>query len=177
MEIHLTSRHVWLSALIFGVLALALLVPLVLLSRASALGDPGFASAVRPLTAAAALFWGIVAIVALLRFWDLYYHYFYPAWVRYLVPLDLPLYGVIGLGMWWLAVHLPGPPLLGFVLLGGLEGIAEHLLGIYGFRILDRVPWLRGLAPLPVVVFSFFEYVLYWTLVGWLALGLAQIMT
>lgn len=46
---------------------------------------------------------------------------------------------------------------------------------IYILRILDRVPLLQGLDPLPVLVFSFFEYVLYWALVAWLALGLFKI--
>ena len=96
--------------------------------------------------------------------------------LRWLVPLDLVLYGAIGLGLWWLALRLPGPVVLSFVLLGGLEGVAEHVVGILGLRILDRVPWLHGLAPLPILVFSFFEYVLYWTLVAWLAWGLAQLL-
>lgn len=76
--------------------------------------------------------------------------------------------------MLWLALHLPGPTVLWFVLLGGVEGLLEHVLGIHGLRILERVPWLQGLTPLPVLMFSFFEYVLYWTLVGWLAFGLTK---
>jgi hypothetical protein len=171
MDIELTSREVWFSALLFGGLGLVLLVPLVLLFPDGAARDAAW-----PVGVASALLWGAVALVALLRFWDLYYGYFYPAWVRPLVPLDVLLYGATGLGLWWLALRLPGPAVLGFALLGGLEGVAEHLLGIYGFHILDRVPWLRGMAPLPVVVFSFFEYVVYWTLVGWLALGLARLL-
>jgi hypothetical protein len=171
MDIHLTSRQVWLSALLFGGLGLALLIPLLWISSGTASAPASLAVAL-----ASALFWGVVAALALLRFWDLYYAYFYPAWVRHLVPLDLLLYGAIGLGLWWLALRLPTPAMLGFVLLGGLEGVAEHLLGIYAFRILDRVPWLQGVAPLPVLVFSFFEYIVYWALVGWLALGLAHLI-
>ena len=59
--------------------------------------------------------------------------------------------------------------------MGGVEGIIEHLIGVYGFHILERVAWLRGLSVLPVAVFSFFEYVLYWTLVAWLVLGLVKV--
>lgn len=169
-EIELTPRHVWLSTLLFGGLGLVLLAPLLFLFR-----DPGFGRAARPVVVASALFWGLVAAVALLHFWELYYRYFYPAWTRWLVPLDVLLYAAIGLGLWWLAQRLPGPAVLGFVLLGGLEGVAEHVLGIYLFRVLDKVPWLRGVAAPPVLVFSFFEYVLYWTLVAWLALGLAAL--
>ena len=41
----------------------------------------------------------------------------------------------------------------------GKKSTAEHLVEIYGVRILNKMPWLYGIEPLPVVVFSFFEYV------------------
>jgi hypothetical protein len=59
--------------------------------------------------------------------------------------------------------------------LGGVEGIVEHIIAIYGFRILDKVPFLQGLDTFPVLIFSFFEYMVYWTLVAWLALGIAKL--
>jgi len=167
----LTSRDVWKTTLLFGVLGLALLLPLGLL-----FGEAAFRDAARPIGLASALFWGVLAAVFIFGYWGLYYSYFYPSWIRWLTPLDLLLYGVIGLGMWWLALRLPGPAARWFALLGGLEGIVEHILGIYGLRVLDKVPWLRGLAPLPVLVFSFFEYMLYWTLVAWLAFGLTRLI-
>jgi hypothetical protein len=169
--VQLTSRDVWLSTVIFGALGLALLLPLVCLFH-----DAVFRDAAWPIGLASALFWGIVAIIAIFGFWDLYYSYFYPSWIRWLVPLDLLLYGAIGLGIWWLALRLPGPAVMWFALLGGVEGILEHVLGIYGLRILERVPWLQGLAPLPILIFSFFEYALYWTLVAWLGLGLTRLI-
>ncbi len=171
MEIRLTSRHVWLSALLCGGMSLPLLIPLLFVFQ-----DDAFDRSALPVAASSALFWGVVAFVAILRFWELYYGYFYPRWIRWLVPLDLMLYGAISLGLWWMALRLPGPRMLSFVLLGGVEGIAEHVLGIFGLRILDRVPWLHGLDPLPLLIFSFFEYVLYWTLVAWLAWVLLQIL-
>ena len=48
-------------------------------------------------------------------------------------------------------------------------------MGVYGFRILEKVAWLQDLSVLPMVIFSFFEYVRYWTLVVWLTLGLAKV--
>jgi hypothetical protein len=171
VEMRLTSRHVWLSTLLCGGLGFLLLIPLLFVFQGE-----GFRRAALPAAAASALFWGVVAMIAIVRFWELYYGYFYPRWIRWLAPLDVLLYGAIGLGLWWLAVRLPGPAVLGFVLLGGVEGVAEHVVGIYGLRILDRVPWLHGLARLPILVFSFFEYVLYWTLVAWLVWGLAQVL-
>ena len=171
MEIRLTSRHVWLSTVLCGGVSFLLLVPLLLVIK-----DDALRRSALPVAGSSALFWGIVAVVAVLRFWELYYGYFYPRWVRWLVPLDFLLYGAIGLGLWWLALRLPGPVVLTFVWLGGVEGVAEHVVGILGFRILDRVPWLHGLAPVPILIFSFFEYVLYWTLVAWLAWGLAYLL-
>ncbi|MBE9508821.1 MAG: hypothetical protein IMY86_12320 [Chloroflexi bacterium] len=170
MHLRLTAQDLWLATLLFGGAGLILLLPLLLLFR-----DPAFQRAALAVGVASALFWGVLAVVAIFGFWELYYRHFCPAWARWLAPLDVLLYGAIGLAMWWLALRLPGPALLWFVLLGGVEGMAEHLVGIYGFRILERVAWLQGLSLLPVVVFSFFEYVLYWTLVAWLALGLVKV--
>lgn len=78
--------------------------------------------------------------------------------------------------MWRLASRLEGPIIIWFVLLGGMEGIVEHILGIYGFRILRKVPWLKDVSPTPALVFSFFEYVFYWTLVAWLAFGFSKLL-
>jgi len=47
----------------------------------------------------------------------------------------------------------------------------EHVFGIYGLHILDKVPWLQGISPFPVIVFSFFEYIVYWAIVAWMSYG------
>jgi hypothetical protein len=62
-----------------------------------------------------------------------------------------------------------------FVVLGGLEGVAEHIFGIYALHILDKVPWLSGLPPMPLIIFSFFEYIVYWSLTAWLGLVLLKL--
>jgi hypothetical protein len=169
MDIKLSTQDIWFSALIFGVMGGVLALPLAFLYK-----DVYFKASPVPITLASALFWGFTATLAILGFWELYYKYIFPASLRWLAPLDLFLYAAFGLGMWWLASHLPGRAILWFVLLGGLEGIVEHLFGIYGLRILEKVPWLQGASPLPLVIFSFFEYIFYWTLVGWLGLGLLK---
>jgi hypothetical protein len=170
MNQRITNQEIWVASLVFigmDVLAISPL-PFVLLK----ISPLGF---LQPIGAAAAIFWGLLVIIFLFKGWDLYYRFFYPRWIRWLAPLDIPLYGAVGLGLWWLACRLPGIPIMWFVLLGGVEGIAEHILGIYGFRILDKVPWLKDVKPLPALVFSFFEYVFYWTLVAWLAFGLLKL--
>ena len=170
MDFKMSPQDAWTSAWIFGALGLALLIPLAILFR-----PPQFQRAAWALTIASALFWGALAVVAIFLFWGFYYRYFYPAWGRWLAPLDFLFYAAVGFGMWWLASRLPGPPVLWFALLGGLEGVAEHIIGIYALHILDKVPWLQGMPALPVTVFSFFEYILYWTLVAWLGFGLLKL--
>lgn len=170
MEIKLTNHDIWVSTLIFLGLDILSLLPLLLFTR-SRLPHPF----VRYIGIASAGFWGLFAMVAIFGFWDLYYQYIYPSWARWLTPLDIILYGVIGFGIWWLASNIPGPVVLWFILLGGLEGILEHLLGVYGFQILDKVPWLEGITPFPVIAFSFFEYIFYWTLVTWLGYAIFKI--
>jgi len=170
LDIKLTTQNIWFSTLFFGVLGGVLALPLVFLFK-----NPYFKSSPVPITLASALFWGVLATLAIFGFWELYYKYIFPAALRWLAPLDFIIYAAFAFGMWWLAIHLPGRAILWFVLFGGLEGVAEHLLGIYGMRILEKVPWLNGAPPIPLIIFSFFEYIFYWTLVGWMGLGLLKL--
>jgi hypothetical protein len=59
-----------------------------------------------------------------------------------------------------------------FCLLGGVESVLEHLVGIYGLGILDKVPLLRGVSSASALVFAFFEYIFYWGVV----LGIAVLL-
>jgi hypothetical protein len=63
------------------------------------------------------------------------------------------------------------------VLLGGLEGVLEHVIGIYGLHILEKVPWLEDVSAFPVVAFSFFEYTFYWAIIAWTAYLLTRIIS
>jgi len=166
MDLKLTDHEIWQSTLLFAALGLVLSIPLLLLYR-----EEAFRRSSRSISVASAIFWGILATVALLTAWKLYYQYLYPVWMRWLAPSDALVYGLFGFGMWWLAVRLSGPSLLWFLILGGLEGILEHIFGIYGLHILDKVPWLQGVSTFPVLVFSFFEYIVYWAVVAWMSYG------
>ncbi|OGO16338.1 MAG: hypothetical protein A2Z14_03440 [Chloroflexi bacterium RBG_16_48_8] len=170
MQQRLTNQEVWIATLLFVVMDILILSPLPFVLRKTSALD-----LLQPIGSASALFWGMLVILFLFCGWDMYYRFFYPTWIHWLAPLDIPLYGAIGLGLWWLASHLPGASIFWFVLFGGVEGIVEHILGIYGFRILDKVPWLKDVKALPALVFSFFEYGFYWTLVVWLAIGLRNL--
>ena len=170
VSIKLTNQDVWLSTILFGVLALLLLIPLQRIFHRTLFNRSALVVVI-----ASAIFWGVLAWILMSRFWDLYYVYFYPKWVRRLSPLSIILYCIFGFGLHWLTSRLNTPSILTFALLGGLQGIAEHALAIYGLHILQKVPFLQGLSTFPVLIFSFFEYMLYWTMVAWLAFGILKV--
>ncbi len=160
MTLRLSSDIFWVEAGIVAVIDLALL--LLLWWR---IKPAQFRRLKWDLVAASGLGWGIFAVALLQIFWDWYYVYLFPESARWLAPIFALIYAAIGLAMWWLSCHLPGNPVLAFCLLAGLESVLEHLWGIYGVGILDKVPLLEDVAPLPVLVFAFFEYILYWGVV------------
>lgn len=172
MDLKLSTQDIWLSTLLFVTLDVLSLLPMVFVMRKIYIGRP-----IWTIGGSSALFWGVFATIAIFGFWRLYYQYIFPEWIRWLAPLDALLYGAIGLGLWWLAIHLPGLTVFWFVVLGGFQGILEHILGIYALGILEKVPWLQGIPPTPVMVFSFFEYIFYWSLVAWLAFGLTKVLS
>ena len=163
-EIKITDNDMLTSTLVFAVLSSILVIPLILVFK-----NPLFEQAQLSITLSSGIIWGIFAIAAVFGFWNLYYIYIYRPWMRWLTPLDFIIYGAVGLGMWWLSIHLTGSAVLWFVLLGGLEGVLEHIFGVYVLRILDKVPWLEGAGVLPVLTFSFFEYTFYWAIIAWFA--------
>ena len=163
----LTSETFWLGALVAAFIDIGLVLLLALCMKPARFRQLSWA-----ITGTSAVLWGILAIACLRGFWDLYYRYFYPGWMRWLAPLDALLYGAIALALWWLALRLPGNPVVNFALLGGLESVLEHLLGIYGLGILDKVPVLQGVSPASALVFAFFEYIFYWGVV----LGVAGLL-
>jgi hypothetical protein len=170
MAVKLTAQDLWTSTLIFGVAGILLLLPLLFVFRPAA-----FQRSALPIVIASGVAWGVMATIAITVFWDLYYQYIFPAWAPRWAPLDALLYAALGLGMWWLACRLPGSPVLWFVLLGGVEGVVEHVLGIYGMHILEKVPFLQGAPVGPVIIFSFFEYILYWSAIAWLGFFLLKL--
>lgn len=169
-DFRLTSLDYWIGAGITLFLSVVVSAPLILVFR-----DADFRRAAWAVTLSSGLFWGVVATLSILGFWELYYQHFYPGWVRWLAPLDALLYAAIGLGMWWIATHLPGPSVLWFILLGSCESIIEHLFGIYALGILSKVPLLQGVSPASALTFAFFEYAVYWAIVGWMAFGIFKI--
>lgn len=166
-----TSSQLWLSALVFLLIAL---IGVWILSRR--VDRDRFRKLRWYLVAAAVLFWSAFAILLVQAFWDSYYQYFYPEWIRgggILVYVPL-IYGLSALAFHWLALRLPGNPILIFFLLCGIESILEHLWGIVGMDILN-IPMFEEASVFDILVIAVPEYIFYWCLVIVLALFLARV--
>ena len=167
-----TNSDVWGSTAVFAFIGILLLLPLLFLYQ-----DMDFLRPPWAVIAASGIFWGFFSVIAFRTFWELYYQHFYPSWVRPFAPLNIFLYAGFGLVMWFLANSFNTLPILVFILLGGIEGILEHFIGVYGFRVLEKVPVFNALDPVPVFIFSFFEYIVYWSIVAWLAVALSKLIS
>lgn len=116
----------------------------------------------RPIVAISAVFWGLLWAIVLAWAWPWFYQYVFPAWTRWLlVPFFALFYAVVGWALWQLA-RLRGNPIINFPLLGGLVGLLTHTWAIYGAGIIEKVPLMQGVHPLPVLLFAITEYTFYW---------------
>ncbi len=171
-NLKLTNANFWTGSLLFGGAGLILLVGLSI-----AFNNSDFAFAGRTLILTSGVLWGLLATILSSLAWELYYQYLYPAWMRPFAPLSALFYALLAWLMWLIASHLGSPAVLWFVLLGGLEGVLEHLVGVFGMRILLKVPWLEGVRPLPAVLFSFPEYITLWSVTAGLALLVHRLLS
>jgi hypothetical protein len=98
-------------------------------------------------------------------FWEPVYHYVFPEWARWVIP---PIYGVVfaavGWLFYWLALRLPGNPVVNLCFLGGLWGMITHIWAIYR-GILDKPPMLQGASPVAAAVMPIFEFIFYWCVI------------
>ncbi len=114
--------------------------------------------------AGSALFWSVLAGILMWFAWDSYYRYYAPSWDRIVGPLAaLVFYFLFGLILRWVALHVPGNPVVTFCLVGGLESVPEHAVAIYRFHIL-QIPMLQDMSAASIFIFAYFEYVVYWSL-------------
>lgn len=169
MNENISIQHLWKNTIAFVAIDLILLVPLFFQFQ-----NTSFLFSSYPIIIASIGFWGVRIIGLVSFFWETYYQYIFPGWMRWALPARAIIDSIVGLGLWWLAQRLIGSTFLWFVLLGGIWGVLKYIFGIYGLRVLEKVPWLQEVTPYPLLAFSFFEYVFYWTLVAWLALRIGQ---
>jgi hypothetical protein len=168
-DFRITTAMLWQGALIFALLDLGF-VPL-LAWRITAVK---FRRLRWTLVGTTGLFWGVLWAWVLEYFWESVYSYIFLGWMRGLIPFAYGvLFAGVGLVLWWLSSHLPGPPVLSFCLLGGLWGMITHVWAVY-LGIVDKPPLLQGAARGAAVVIAAFEFTFYWCVILSLAAVLQQ---
>jgi hypothetical protein len=166
----LTTEMFWWSTLVVGLIDFTLVF---LLARR--LTPARFLELRWPLLAGMLVVWVPIWMVLFPSFWDSVYRLVMPPWARWGYQLFAVLFPVLGLGFWWLALRIPGNPVVNYCLLGGLLGFLTHLRAMYAARMHEKVPLLRGVSPMAMIVFSFFEFVAYWVVALLLALALKRL--
>jgi hypothetical protein len=172
-DVVITSETFWLSGLVTALIDVGLLLFL-----ARRIEPSRFRQLHWPVVLASGIFWMGYGLLLLETTWGSFYAWFLPdpanrSLARFV--LELLLYPVLGLALWWLAVRLPGNRAVTFCLLGGLEALPEHLWGIYRLGMLDKVPFLREASTVSVLAFAVPEYALYWGSVLAMALLIQRI--
>jgi hypothetical protein len=118
----------------------------------------------------ASLFWlGFAAALVNLA-WSYYYRYFYPDWMKWGTALIATiLYSILAFACHWVSCRLPGLPILWFCLFTGLLAANEHYIAWAFARLPEKVPMLADMPLMPIMLFAFFEYQVYWAVTLWLA--------
>jgi len=156
-DAHVTSALLWRGVLILAPVDVVLVSILAWRIEAAALRRLTW-----PIVGTTAVFFCAVwAILACYLFWEPVYHYFFPAWSRWLLPLAYGAgFALAGLLSCWLALRLGGNAVVNFCILVGLSGMAGHVWGVYR-GLLEKPPILHGASPAAAVIFSGFEFVFY----------------
>jgi hypothetical protein len=157
-ETRVTTEILWRGAILFAVIDAVFVTAL-----ARFIKPPRFRQLKWTLVATMAVFFtALMGTLLSYYYWEPVYHYFFPEWTRWLLP---PVYGLlfaaVGLLSWWLALRLPGNPVVSFCLLGGLWGMTTHTWAVYR-GLVEKPPMLQGASPLAAVVIAVFEFTFYW---------------
>ncbi len=124
---------------------------------------------------AAGVFWGCFSLILVLTMWDRFYRHFAPPYYYFVALLaSIFVYPIWSLALRWIALRLPGNPIVWFCILGGLQAIFEHAIAVYRLDLL-AVPFLAGSTPTAIFIFSFFEYIVYWGIVVYLAVVIRRL--
>lgn len=152
----ITTQQLWRGAALLAVIAAA---SMPVLSR---LVPPAlFPRLRRTIPAAAFALWTAIWFAVVAVYWQPVYGYFFPASIRWFLPLFMGTgfglaYGVL----FRLVERLPGHPTLLFVLLAGLLGPLTHTFAVYR-GIVEKPPLLRGASPVAAVLVSYPEFTIY----------------
>ncbi len=109
-------------------------------------------------------------------YWDSCYGAALPAWMRTLAPVVGAVEGAMGWLFWWVARRVSRATVITFLILGGLESLPGHLHAIYGRGLLEHCLPVLGVTPASALVFGFFEYAFYWSVILLLSSVVARVI-
>ena len=112
-----------------------------------------------------AVFWCGLWLWAVGYFWDPVYHYVFPPWSRWLLPLfQAALTASVAALAWWISGRMRLHPVLSYCLAGGLWGMLSHLCAVQ-LGIVAKPPLLQGANPLAAAIIAIFEFMFYWCVI------------
>ena len=159
-DIKVTTEVLWKGAIFFALIDVILITVLTRFVKP----EDFFKMKWRLIIFMAVFFCILFGSIMSLIFWDSVYSYVFPSWIRWIIP---PSYGIlfslVGLFFWWIAFKLPSNPVLNFCILGGLWGLATHILAIHR-GILDKPPMLQGASSISALTVATFEFIFYWSI-------------
>lgn len=167
---HLTTEIFWWSTLVVALLDAGLVL---LLARR--ITPARFRELQWPLFVGMLAVWVPIWMVLFPSFWETVYRLVMPGWARWGYQFLGVIFPLLGLGFWWIALRIRGNPVVTYCLLGGLLGFLTHFKAMYGARMHEKVPLLRGVSPLSMVLFAFFEFMTYWIAALLLALLISKV--
>jgi hypothetical protein len=167
-DIQVTTEILWRGALMFALMDIPFVAVLAWRIKPSR-----FRQLRWELTTTAAIFYGAIWLaLAVIIYWDSVYRYFFPDWMRWLIPFLLGLLNAVAVFVaWWSTSRLKRFPIIGFCFCGGLWGMLTHIWAV-SRGIVDNPPMLQGANPVAAVVIAIFEFIFYWCIILSLALAL-----
>ena len=164
--LRVTTSLLWRATLFFSII-LAALMPLVL----KATSRERFETLKRHVVGAAFFVWLAIWSVMVVNYWHDVYAYFFPAWLRWCLPLFMATgFAAASLLLWHLARRCRRWPAVVFVLLGAMLGPLTHLWAVLR-GIVSKPPLLQGASPAAAVTVSAPEFAIYFIII----LGLATL--
>jgi hypothetical protein len=162
--LRVTTSLLWRATIVLSLVAAALL-PLVV----RMVPRERFATLKTHVVGATFLVWLVLWSVMVVAYWQSVYSYFFPAWLRWPLPLLMATgFAAASWPLWHLARRFQRWPALAFVLLGAMLGPLTHTWAVLR-GIVTKPPLLQGASPVAAVSISAPEFAIYFTIILCLA--------
>ena len=162
--LRVTTSLLWRATIFLSVVAVAPL-PLVI----KWIPRERFADLKLHVVGATFLVWLAIWSVMVVTYWQSVYAYFFPAWLRWPLPLFMAIgFAAASLVLWYWACRFQRWPAVVFVFLGAVLGPLTHLWAVLR-GIVTKPPLLQGASPVAAISISAPEFAIYFTIILCLA--------